>query len=175
VLLSVQGDLEGAEPYLRRVVDGRRRALGDRHRRTLGAVRNLGSLLRRMGDLEAAEPLLREALEGFRQSLGDEHAETILSTLDLAALRRDQGRAQESTELTAWALAQAKKGLSPSHRGMGEALVSHGLNLALAGRFPEAEAALLEGREILATADPARAQEAAEHLAELYRRRGRAR
>ena len=55
--------LDQAEPHLRESLEKSRRVLGDDHMDTLGAILNLGGLLRARGKFEEAEPYAREALE----------------------------------------------------------------------------------------------------------------
>ena len=54
MLLCAKGDLDGAEPLLRKVVEVGRETLGDRHPKTLAFANNLESLLRAKFDLDDA-------------------------------------------------------------------------------------------------------------------------
>ena len=91
MLMIDQGDLDGAEPLLRKALEECYEKLGDRHPSTLTSIGNLGSLLNEQGDLDGAEPLLREALEGLRETLGDRHLHTLISIGNYADLLREMG------------------------------------------------------------------------------------
>jgi Flp pilus assembly protein TadD len=52
ILLKYKGDLAGAEPLLRRVIEARERTLGPEHPDTLRSLNNLANLLKDKGDLD---------------------------------------------------------------------------------------------------------------------------
>ena len=90
-LLQAKGDLIGAEPLYRRVLEGYERVLGRSHPDTLGSTNNLALLLQAKGDLAGAEPLYRRALEGRERSLGPSHPDTLQSLNNLAGLLCEKG------------------------------------------------------------------------------------
>jgi hypothetical protein len=61
---------------LRRVLEWRRRTLGDDHPQTRAVMSNYADALRATGRIDAAEPFARLALESARRALGDDHPDT---------------------------------------------------------------------------------------------------
>ena len=70
---------------------GERLSLGDRSRRTLCTIRELGTQLKEQGQYEAAELMHREALAARRAILGDRHKDTLTSMSDLAIALQFKG------------------------------------------------------------------------------------
>ena len=91
MLLINEGDLDGAEPLLRKALEGCRQTLGDRHPYTLTSIACLGGLLKDKGDLDGAEALLLEALAGKREVFGDRHPSTLASVAWTGQLLQDKG------------------------------------------------------------------------------------
>jgi tetratricopeptide (TPR) repeat protein len=94
-----QGKLSEAESLLVKSLEGRRRAFGENHARTLTAMNDLAYLYRRQGRQSEAEALATKVFEGRRSVLGDEHQDTLGSMNDLAALYLDRDKPSQAERL----------------------------------------------------------------------------
>ena len=63
--MQAKGDLAGAEPLFRRVLEGHERALGPAHPYTLTSLNNLAGLLDKTGRTEEAKPLRLRRLQAI--------------------------------------------------------------------------------------------------------------
>lgn len=81
--------------------------------------------------------------------LGNDHADTLDSVNSLGGLLRDLGRPEEAEALGAEAVRGARRSLPQRHLPAALYLTSYGKTLTQLERFGDAEAALLEAREIL--------------------------
>ncbi len=113
--LQSRGQYKGAEPLLRRALEGFERVLGAEHPDTLNSVNNLAELLRSQGEYAEAEPLYRRALEGYERVLGAEHPSTLNSVNNLAALLESQGEYAEAEPLLRRALEGYERVLGHDH------------------------------------------------------------
>jgi tetratricopeptide (TPR) repeat protein len=86
------GEYQKAQQHLERMLEIRRRELGQGHVDTLTAVYTLARVLWRQDKYAQAEPLFLQALEGRRQALGGEHPDTLSAVHGLAALYRAMGK-----------------------------------------------------------------------------------
>ncbi len=86
LLLKKQGNLDLAEPFLRRALEGWERDLGRDHPQTLSAVNNVGRLLLEQRRFRLAEPFFRRAVEGRERTLGRDHPDTLQSVNSLSFL-----------------------------------------------------------------------------------------
>lgn len=93
------GDYPAAEPHLRRSLELRHGAVGDRHLQTLRAMHRLGTLYVAMDRLKEAEPLVRTGYETGRQHLGPENPDVLDWEMHLAMLLRRQGNYQGAEPL----------------------------------------------------------------------------
>ena len=143
-LLQGAGDVEGATPLYRDVLDARRAALGSSHLATLTAINCLGVVLHDQGDLASAGALYREALDVRREVLGGRHPQTLASLNNLGVLLQDLGNLEGAAALLREALETKKVTLGERHP---ETLGSIG-NLAdllrELGAFDEAAATLAD-------------------------------
>ena len=99
-VMLVQGDVERAEPLLRRAIDIQEQVPGPDHPDTARTVAVLGGYFHGRGDQRAAEPLFRRALAIRERALGPEHPLTV-STLDiLASTLGELGRTNEAELLS---------------------------------------------------------------------------
>lgn len=80
MLLKARGDLAGAEPELRRVLEVRERLHGGEHSDMLACIANLAGLLHHKGELTEAEPPFRRALTGCERAVGEEHPDTFATS-----------------------------------------------------------------------------------------------
>ncbi len=131
-----------------RVVELRRRILGDWSPDTLASISSLGTALERQGKYSQAEPLYVKTLEAQRRVLGESHVETLSSMKGLAAVLYGQGKYAQAEVLLARVLAVGRRLLGEEHL---ETAVSMG-NLAAAyhvqGKYGEAEPLYAKAIEI---------------------------
>ena len=94
---SLRSDLSSIEEVgnTTRLLETRRKTLGDTHPDTVESMQNLASLLQSRGNCVDAEPLCLEAFHARRKLLGDTHPFTLQSIQNLAALLQAQGKLQE--------------------------------------------------------------------------------
>jgi tetratricopeptide (TPR) repeat protein len=109
--LAESGDLAGAEPLLRRVIE--MDETGPDHSDTATNLNNLALLLWDKGDYAGAEPLYRRALAMDEKELGPDHPGTATSLSNLALLLQDKGDYAEAEPLYRRALAIDEKALGP--------------------------------------------------------------
>ena len=113
--LKQRADLAGAEPFYRRALAIREKALGPEHPDTATSLNNLAGLLHAEGDFAAADPLYRRALVIRETVQGPEHPLTAASLNNLAAILRDQGDYAGADPLYRRALAIDEKAHGPVH------------------------------------------------------------
>ncbi|MEL7473350.1 MAG: tetratricopeptide repeat protein, partial [Planctomycetota bacterium] len=154
------------------------RVLGESHRTTFTTTRELAKALRRTGDAEAALSHLESAVELHRRRYGSAHIETYRHLMAAGLAARDARRSELALERYAEAVEVAERVPDAPDRYAGYAIGSTGFALMDLGRFDEAEAALLEGRERLVAAEGethAYVKSITRHLVRLYERTERAR
>jgi serine/threonine protein kinase/tetratricopeptide (TPR) repeat protein len=88
-----------AEPHLQRAWEIRRQVLGEDHRDTLEAMRQVGWICWDQDRYAEAEQLLRQALIRARRVLGDEDRLTMEVESSLGGVVMDQDRLDEAEEL----------------------------------------------------------------------------
>jgi len=107
----------------------------------------------------------------LRHAVGEDHSDTITAMGNLGDLYTSMARFAEAGTLLSAACASARRTLPRPHVVTGYTLSKHGRLLAATRRFAEAEASLVEAREILiaaAGADHPYTRKAEERLAELH-------
>jgi tetratricopeptide (TPR) repeat protein len=135
------------------------------------ARNNLASLMLATGQEAEAAPLLAEILATSRVLLTTRHPNTITAIYNYADALRRLGRMEEAEALFEEALALAAQHLPPGHWLAGLYRARYGELLLATARPDAAEAALLEGEEILRSAlgpEHERTRRAARALAETY-------
>ena len=68
---------------MERVLEVRRRELGERHPDTLATMNNLAAIAMGQADYATAKPLLERSLEACREALGAAHPETLKAAFHL--------------------------------------------------------------------------------------------
>jgi tetratricopeptide (TPR) repeat protein len=171
-----EGKYREAEPLFLRVLEARRRALGDRDPATLATMNALGAVYANEGRYADAEPLYRQVLQVRRQLLGEKHPDTLLSMNNLARLVMDQGRYAEAEALCIQVLEDRRRVLGDAHP---DTLISQdnlGRMYINEGKYEEAErilAAVLEARmRVLGERHPDTFI-SANNLAVAYRKQGK--
>ena len=150
--LLAQGNLKEAEPLLIKLLEIRRRVLGEENPQTLDSMRWLGVLYYNQGRYSEAEPLLIKAMEISRRALGEKHPDTLLSVRHLGELYCLQGRYSEAEPLLVKALMGMRSVLGEKHQHTIDALNyltsalehlgSQGIQQYKEGKFEEAVATL---------------------------------
>ncbi len=172
LVLQALGKLDEAEDILQKVIEIRRRVLGD-HPATFTAISNLSRLLRKRGRPADAEPLAREALGGFERCLGAENRLTLIARNNLASLLDELGRHGEADPLYRETLAGAERALPAGHYMTLIIQRNHGGCLTALGRYEQAEPLLLAsyaGLKKKLGADHAHTRQALDKLIALYER-----
>jgi eukaryotic-like serine/threonine-protein kinase len=95
-VLTAQGKLADAEPYVRESVEKARRVMGLNDSNTLAAISGLADLLTRQGKLDEAEPFAREAFDGYRRYWGEGHEQLIPHYWSMGHLLQRQGRLDDA-------------------------------------------------------------------------------
>src|SRR5262244_4245981 len=84
---------------LERLVEERRRRLGDDHPETLSAMLDLADCLWAQGRLIAARKLEEQVVEGGRRCLGEQHPDTLKAMGKLAVTLGAQGDLDQARRL----------------------------------------------------------------------------
>ena len=99
-----RGAYSQARQLNERVIEVRRRTLGEEHPDTLTSMHNLAATLYEQGDLAGARQLHKLVLEGRRRILGEEHTDTLSSMNYLARMLRAEGDLEGAHKLLERAL-----------------------------------------------------------------------
>jgi hypothetical protein len=110
-----EGKYAAAEPLLTRVMEVRRRVLGQQHPDTLISMNNLGLLYTLQSTFARAEPLLVETLELRRRILGQEHPDTLISMNNLGLLYTYEHKDENAEPIYLEALELERHVLAPEH------------------------------------------------------------
>jgi serine/threonine protein kinase/tetratricopeptide (TPR) repeat protein len=148
-LYHAQGQLAKAESLYVKVLEVRRRVLGDTHPDTFTAMNNVAGIYQAQGQFTKAEPLFVTALEGRRLVLDPEHPDTLSTTNNLGLLYQAQGRFSMAEPLLVKALEGRRRVLGENNPDTLGSMNNLGLLYEAQGRFSMAEPLLvkaLEGR-----------------------------
>jgi CHAT domain-containing protein len=80
------GKSDEAVPLVKKIVETRRKILGERHPETARALNVLGVLFEAQGDLESAKPPLEEALSIYKDFSPEQHADAAIALHSLGIL-----------------------------------------------------------------------------------------
>jgi len=138
-LTDAQEYVEGVEVG-ERLLEIRKRLLGDEHVDVALSKSDLAYLLGVQGDLDRAEQLYGEATDVQRAVLGSEHPDIALSLNGLGALSYYRGDVDGAVGYMSEALAMRRKCLGEKHPKVAAGLHNLALVLTEAGRLDEAEA-----------------------------------
>lgn len=134
-----QGKYEAAEALYRKVLEAKRRLLGEWHRATLATMSHIADVLLHKDKHEEAEQLYRETLDARRRILGLEDPDTVASMCDLAAALRALEKYEEAGQLYRGALAIRRRTLGSDHADTLRSLNDVGFIARLQRRYAEAE------------------------------------
>jgi tetratricopeptide (TPR) repeat protein len=141
------GLYNAAFPLQERVLQTRRRLLGDDNPDTIRSIEDLGSLQRYRGKLPEAERLLREALAWRNRELGDSHSDTLSAMSNVAVVLREQAKYPEAEPLCRRALEERRRLLGDDNELTLDCLDEMGTLLREEGKQAEAEACYREALE----------------------------
>jgi tetratricopeptide (TPR) repeat protein len=113
--LYQSGDVADSRLLNEKVLDARRRVLGEEHPDTLSSMNNLAETLRAQGDLAGARSLQEQALEAGRKTLGEEHPNTLDSMHNLAETLHVQGELMQARSLQERVLDARRETLGEEH------------------------------------------------------------
>jgi len=133
-----QGELAGAEPFVRDKLTRSRKIFGDIHPEVANSMHELAVVEWRMGDLDKADEMLHEALAQFRQFQNPIEISAVLGDLGLVFLDRGVLAAAEKTLREA--LAIRKQILPPEDPRLAMSWNNLALALWYEGNLTEAEA-----------------------------------
>jgi tetratricopeptide (TPR) repeat protein len=133
----IQGDLDAAEPFLRRTLAERRERLAPDHPLVAEALNDLAACLEDLGRLDEAERYYREALASVVAAFGEssDYGSSILGNLGL--ILAGKGETSEADSLLRRALAIDRELLGPDHPSVAVDEINLGLLLCEAGQAPE--------------------------------------
>lgn len=152
LLQKDRGRLAEAEDVFRQVLDGLRATLGEEHQSTIRAYNNLAQLQKDRGRVQEAQENYRHSIAGAIKVLGPEHPSTLTIMANLGDLLATGGDGKEGLTWLEKAVQGARKALPEKHQTTGVILRKYGSCLTGLRRYQEAEAALLEGHDILLAA-----------------------
>jgi len=139
-----QGKYAQAEPLFAKLIEGQRRALGDKHPDTLNSQSNLTMLYGYEGKYARAEPLFTKLIEVERRALGEEHPYTLITMNNLALLYRYQGEYAQAEPLFIKVLDLQRRVLGPGHPRRLASMNDLALLYLNQGKDAQAEALLRE-------------------------------
>jgi non-specific serine/threonine protein kinase/serine/threonine-protein kinase len=119
---------------------------GPEHGMTINIVSNLGGALRQQGTPEKiaeSGPYYKRALDSTRKKYGDKHPNAIKATHNYANYLLDVGDTTQAIALQQQVVAQAREVFGADHDVYAEGQFGLGKALLRAGRYAEAEPALL--------------------------------
>ncbi|MCG2750090.1 MAG: toll/interleukin-1 receptor domain-containing protein [Desulfobulbaceae bacterium] len=136
---DVRGSFGAACVLHEKVLEIRRRALGDKHPDTVVSMNNLALLLKTTNRLTEAEPLMRRALAIDEKSYGGDHPNVARDLNNLAALLQATNRLTEAEPLMRRALAINEKSYGGDHPDVAIDLNNLAQLLKATNRLTEAE------------------------------------
>ncbi|MEZ6235439.1 MAG: tetratricopeptide repeat protein [Phycisphaerales bacterium] len=160
-----------AEPYVREAAETKARVSGPDDPDTMRVTTNLARVEEQLGNIEAAEALYRDLAARFEARMGADSPDTIIAWANVAGLLVRHDRKAEAVPIMEDAVVRYERVFGPDNFTLGIMRNMHGSALVAAGRFAEAEAALLETERIYNTAQgvPDRTKQINHrNLAELY-------
>jgi hypothetical protein len=113
--LLLHGDAPGCQDFASHLYEQWCRRLGDDHRHTLRAAKNIAAALASMDRYESARQLYQDTFARQRRALGDGHPDTLASATNLAVCLLTLGDAQAARELDEDTLARRRLTLGNNH------------------------------------------------------------
>ncbi|KAL8743440.1 MAG: hypothetical protein Q9190_004209 [Brigantiaea leucoxantha] len=132
------GRIQKALELEERVVEARRRTLGEEHRDTLRSIHNLAIGYSETGRQQEALELRERVVEARRRTLGEEHPDTLGSIHNLALSYSKAGRRQEALQLRERVIDSQRRTLGEEHPNTISSIHNLALIYATVGRRQEA-------------------------------------
>jgi tetratricopeptide (TPR) repeat protein len=142
MLMTDEGDINGAERLERLCLKGFERKYGPNHQATLTACHNLAVNLSNQKMFSESEMLHRDCLEKRQRLYGRDDAQTLFSLNSLAMCLKSQGRLADAMELFDECLQRRTNLYGPAHPLTIVSLGNYAICLDAQGRFSEAESAM---------------------------------
>ncbi|KAH8701409.1 kinesin light chain [Phaeosphaeriaceae sp. PMI808] len=137
--LYSDGRYNEAEELEVRVMETRKRVLGEEHPDTLSSMANLASTYRNQGRWKEAEELEVRVMETSLRVLGEEHPDTLSSMANLASTYRNQGRWKEAEELEVRVMETSLRVLGEEHPDTLSSMANLAATYWNQGQWKEAE------------------------------------
>eukprot|EP00903_Cladosiphon_okamuranus_P010458 g9894.t1 len=137
--LKGRGDMQGAEPLLRRALAMSVDSQGAEHPEVATRLNSLALLLASDGRVEEAEGLHRQALDIARKVYGAEHADVATYLNNLARVLKAQDKLAEAEPLQRSALAIGERMLGSNHSDVATYYNNLSRLVRAAGKLEEAE------------------------------------
>ncbi|KAL2052027.1 hypothetical protein ABVK25_007719 [Lepraria finkii] len=115
LVYSEAGRVQEALQLTERVVEARKRTLGEEHPDTLGSMHSLAISYSEAGRVQEALQLTERVVEARKITLGEEHPNTLGSMHSLAISYSEAGRVQEALQLTERVVEAGKITLGEEH------------------------------------------------------------
>ena len=96
--------------------EGRRRVLGEEHKKTLGTLNNMGYLLQHMEDYEGALDYFHQSLRAQEKVLGKIHPDTLTTIVNMASAYSDLNNFTKAEQMYRLALDGSEKSLGKGHK-----------------------------------------------------------
>jgi tetratricopeptide (TPR) repeat protein len=159
-----------------KVMEARRRVLGEEHPDTITAKANLATTYSRQGKEDKAEELKVKVLAARRRVLGEEHPDTITAKANLALTYSMQGKEDKAEELKIKVLEEWRRVLGEEHPDTIRAMANLGVTYRNQGRWKEGEeleVKVLEARRRVLGEEHPDTIRAMANLGVTYRNQGR--
>ncbi len=137
--LEEKGQVQEAEPLLRRTLEIRSRVLGEDHPNTVASCNNLAANLHSQGRYADAEALFRKSLQDWRRVLGDYDVSTALAHNNLASSLESQRKFAEAEPLFRKSLEIRRHTLGEDHPDTADSYRNLAHDLKLQARYNEAQ------------------------------------
>ncbi|KAK3176124.1 hypothetical protein OEA41_007446 [Lepraria neglecta] len=138
LVYSEVGRRQEALQLTERVVEVRKRTLGEDHSDTLGSMHNLAISYSEVGQGQEALQLTERVVEVYKRTLGEEHPDTLGSMHALAIRYSEAGRRQEALQLTERVVEVYKRTLGEEHPDTLGSMHALAIRYSKAGRRQEA-------------------------------------
>jgi tetratricopeptide (TPR) repeat protein len=156
------GRYREAQPLLDRILDIKRKVVGEEHPDTAGSYSNVAFNLNAQGKYAAAEEGFHKALDINRKVLGQDHPDTATSCNNVAFNLNTQGKYAEAEEGFRKALDIRRKVLGEEHPDTAQSYNNVAFNFNAQGKYAAAEEACRKAldmrRKVLGEEHPDTAQ-----------------
>ena len=137
--LYQQARYADAEPFYKRSLAIREKALGTEHPDVGVALNDLATLYLQQGRSADAEPLIKRSLAITEKALGAVHPQVATALNNLAALYYQEGRYADAEPLFKRSLAITEKALGAVHPDVGQSITNLATLYHAQGRYADAE------------------------------------